>query len=125
MKHLTVRGIIYCLFTLVTLTILVLSLISIPEELQLDIDYLDKLEHLLAYFVLGGLAFLAFASLNRSKLMIMIMAALFCGIFGGLIEIIQSYTTRIPEVLDFIADFIGGSAGAFATFFFKPMHKFI
>ena len=66
----------------------------------------DKLEHFTAYFGLASMATLVLGFKPR-------LAWAFLGIilFGGALEILQGYTGRDPDVLDFIANSIGAFAG--------------
>ena len=66
----------------------------------------DKMEHFTAYFGLASMATLMIGFKPR-------LAWAFLGIilFGAILEILQAYTGRDPEVLDFIANSIGAFAG--------------
>ena len=96
--------------------IAVLSLIPKPPEIPVGIHFADKIAHFIAYIVLS---FLVFASISQGRrsgtalVMVLIVTAL-CIVFGGLIEILQTFTGRQPEFLDLTADFIGAVCGALA-----------
>jgi VanZ family protein len=66
----------------------------------------DKMEHFTAYFGLASMATLMMGFKPR-------LAWAFLGIilFGAALEILQGYTGRDPDVLDFIANSIGAFAG--------------
>jgi VanZ family protein len=66
----------------------------------------DKLEHFIAYFGLAGMATLALGL--RQVLGWAILGVI---LFGGLLEILQGYTGRDPEVMDFVANSLGAIAG--------------
>jgi VanZ family protein len=106
-------------FRLLTLAvaagILVLSLIPKPPEIPVGIHYADKIAHFVAYIVLS---FLVFASVSEGKhigaaLTTVLIVAASCVVFGGLIEILQIFTGREPELWDLAADSIGAVCGAF------------
>jgi VanZ family protein len=66
----------------------------------------DKMEHFTAYFGLASMATLVMGLKPR-------LAWAFLGIilFGGALEILQGYTGRDPDILDFTANSIGAFAG--------------
>ena len=66
----------------------------------------DKMEHFTAYFGLASMATLVLGIRPR-------LAWAFLGIilFGGALEILQGYTGRDPDILDFTANSIGAFAG--------------
>jgi VanZ family protein len=66
----------------------------------------DKLEHFTAYFGLAGMATMALGL--RPWLGWAILGVI---LFGGLLEILQGYTGRDPEILDFAANSFGAIAG--------------
>lgn len=98
----------------VAAAIVVLSLIPKPPEIPVGIHFADKIAHFMAYVVLS---FLVFASISQGRPVgpalptVLIVAAL-CVFFGGLIEILQMFTGRQPELWDLTADAIGAVCGA-------------
>jgi VanZ family protein len=71
----------------------------------------DKLEHFTAYF---GLASMATMMLGlRPKLAWAILGII---LFGGALEILQGYTGRDPDIMDFTANSIGAIGGLLAGF---------
>lgn len=101
--------IFFTLFIFLSCFILIFSLfISIPSVKE--VDNFDKIEHTAAYMVL---AFLFFLSFQKNK-KIIIISALLCTLYGGIIEILQAFTGRNPEVIDFAADFAGAVIGSVA-----------
>jgi VanZ family protein len=66
----------------------------------------DKMEHFIAYFGLASMATLVTGFRPR-------LAGAILGIilFGGALEILQGYTGRDPDILDFAANSIGAFAG--------------
>jgi len=109
------------------LFILLLCLIpgeEIDKYNRIDVPYLDKLVHIIMYWILGVL--LA-SSIRRSLLYqknpfiaylsVIILALL----WGGGIELLQGYHvfSREPDVFDFIADAVGVVSGLLSYFFLK------
>ena len=80
----------------------------------------DKLEHFTAYF---GLASMATMVLGLRPSLIGAMLGII--LFGGALEILQGYTGRDPDVMDFIANSIGAfgglAAGALFFWLFDPL----
>jgi VanZ family protein len=94
--------------------ILFLSLIPKPPPLPAGFRFTDKIAHLLAYAVLSFLVFTAFFEgkpIGTVFTTILIVAAV-CLLYGGLIEILQIFTRRHPELWDLTADLIGALCGA-------------
>jgi len=93
----------------------VLSLLPDPPEIPGGFQFADKLAHLFAYLVLSFLVFASFFEGKRvgTALITVMIAAALCVVFGGLIEILQIFTGRQPELWDLVADLIGAVCGAF------------
>lgn len=72
----------------------------IPQPPQLPGEPSDKIQHMSAFVVLGGLAFFAYPRAKR----LMIAAGL--SLFGAFIEIVQAIPSlhRDADVFDWIAD---------------------
>ncbi len=93
-------------------SILILSLLPEPPEIPGNVRFADKIAHFAAYAVL---AFLLFTSLFKAKkLRTVMLVTLLCLLYGGLIEFLQTFTHRQPEIWDLIADAIGAVGGAAA-----------
>lgn len=73
----------------------------------------DKLEHFIAYFGLASMATLVIGL--RPKLALAILGVI---LFGAVLEILQQFTGRDPELLDFAANTIGAFAGLGAGLLF-------
>jgi len=87
-------------FGLALTVILVLSLMPVPDGLQV-FSWQDKLEHATAFLVLGLMA--AAARLGRVRLRVVGLLA-----YGALIEVAQSMVPyRSAELADWAADAIG------------------
>jgi len=94
----------------VTVSILILSLIPKPPEIPGGFHFADKIAHFIAYAVLS---FLLFTSLfEGKKLSTVVIVAAACMIYGGVIEILQTFTHRQPELWDLTADLFGAVCGA-------------
>ena len=66
----------------------------------------DKAQHFIAYFGLAGMATMILGLGPRlGQAMIGII------LFSGLLEILQGFTGRDPEILDFLANSLGAFAG--------------
>ena len=94
--------------------ITVLSLLPRPPVMPVGIHLADKIAHFFAYLVLG---FLVFASIFWGKNAGTILSTVFivtalCLFYGGLIEILQTFTGRTPEFWDLAADLFGAVCGA-------------
>ena len=93
-------------------SILILSLLPGPLEIPGNVRFADKIAHFAAYAVLG---YLIFTSLFKGKeLRTVVLVTLLCLLYGGLIEFLQTFTHRQPEIWDLVADAIGAVCGAAA-----------
>jgi VanZ family protein len=70
----------------------------------------DKMDHFIAYF---GLAAMATMVTGIGPRLFRAMTGVI--LFGGILEILQNFTGRDPELADFIANTIGAFAGAAAA----------
>ena len=94
----------------VAVTIVVLSLLPLPQPQLPGVDYMDKILHALAYLCLS---FLLFASQLPGPRPRLVLVAVFGSLLlGGLIELIQPLTLRQRELADLAADLAGAAAGA-------------
>jgi|WetSurMetagenome_2_1015567.scaffolds.fasta_scaffold593733_2 VanZ family protein len=98
---------------------------SIPKVRWFNIPNLDKIVHFLLYF---PLAFFLGAEFDLSKKTILritgpLIVMLIIALYGGLIEILQGkfFINRSADILDFLADVIGGLTGLTVFYlFFRP-----
>lgn len=88
--------------------ILVLTSIPSPPESPGGLPHLDKVVHVLLYAGQGWLVARALRSRRPRTLMI---ALVVIAAFAALDEWHQSFLTRQPDVLDWIADTVGASIG--------------
>lgn len=113
------------LFAIIAVSILVLSLI--PDTPSGFGRLSDKANHIIAYGVLACLFIFAFSAKNIHWGFLLIISIGACTLYGGLIEILQQFTHRSPELLDFTADFLGSVAGTLAAtgfvFLKKKLHS--
>jgi VanZ family protein len=77
-----------------------------PNTSLLEVPISDKLEHFLAYALLGLLA-----SLRRDGIRLLAITLLTIIAYGGLIELIQPYVNRYREPADFLANSLGALGG--------------
>ena len=94
----------------VTVSILVLSLLPKPPEIPGGFEFADKVAHFIAYIVLSFLLFTSFFEGN--KLGTVVIVAAICLIYGGVIEVLQTFTQRQPELWDLTANLLGSFCGA-------------
>ena len=102
--------------TLVTVAIVVLSTMPIPEEAPLgDVPLIDKWVHMVMY---AGLVFMMWVDhVVRSKQeytwTVRILILLYAIVLGGAMELVQAYLTtcRSGDWIDFEADAVGALIG--------------
>ncbi|QIQ87520.1 VanZ family protein [Erythrobacter sp.] len=82
-----------------------LAIMPEPPGVLAAVD--DKLQHLLAFLILGALAALAYPGVR------LILLLLGLAVFGGLIEGVQASPQigRTPDIVDWLADLLGASIG--------------
>ena len=97
------KGNIYIIAIIVTLSILYLSLVKMPSYV-IGIAHLDKLQHCFAYFILSSSWLLVFYKKNKKHLIVGC-----CILFGIIIEVLQNKITdyRTGDYLDIIANSTG------------------
>ena len=99
-----------------TMAIAIVSLIKLPQVPELDIEFGDKIFHLVAYFILSLLWFYSFLYTfkldNNKALFTAVLGAVF---FGIIIEVLQHVITdyRALEIYDALANTIGALLTAF------------
>lgn len=77
-----------------------------PPQLPSPFPQFDKFEHFIAYLGLAAW-FGAIYVQRRQRIIILVLLIL----MGGAIEILQGYTGRDPEWLDWLADIVGTLSG--------------
>lgn len=105
--------------------ILILSLTPRPVQLPDTMKNQDKIEHAIAYFALAFSAFLAWEGKTARSRTIprLFLIVLGCTLYGGIIEILQSFVGRNMEFLDFISDATGAFLGSFAAMYVPQLWK--
>lgn len=106
----------HLLTILVTVIIIVLSILPIPEKAPMsDFPLIDKWVHMVMY---GGLAFIMWFDhvVRSSKVMsrsYVLWMVLYPIVLGGLMELVQAFftTCRSGDWIDFEADAIGTAIG--------------
>ena len=111
------------LLVLLASAILVLSLLP---EVPVDIEFLlglDKLQHWLAYAALGFLVLLTINRRGKSLLFYYGICVFSCTMYGGLIEVLQGYTGRTPDTVDFFVNMFGAATGGVTAVGFIEMSR--
>lgn len=106
----------HLLTILVTVIIIILSILSIPEKTPMsDFPLIDKWVHMVMY---GGLAFIMWFDyvVRSGKVMsrnCVLWMVLYPIVLGGLMELVQAFftTCRSGDWIDFEADAIGTAIG--------------
>jgi VanZ family protein len=96
------------LLAVVLAGILMLSLWPKPPVIP-DLNISDKIEHFIAYIVLG---ICALAAAERRSFPTFLIAVVSCSAFGGVIELVQPFVGRSRELGDFAVDLAGSALGA-------------
>ena len=103
-------------------SILILSLTSIPNLQVTAPKGSDTWAHFLVYAILGVLTARA-AELTPRRVLLLLIVIAGVSLFGAIDEWHQSFIPgRFPDVRDWIADSVGGAAGA-ALFTFAMRHR--
>jgi VanZ family protein len=105
-------------------------LTSLPSDQLPSVEVSDKVNHFLAFFVLGFFLNLAlkyqnkFPTLKRNVILITILIASFYGLLDELHQLLVP--GRSAEVLDWIADFVGAVTGSLlAEFIYNRYNIFL
>ena len=107
-------------FISIALIILILSLVPKPPEIISEFALSDKLMHLAAYIALAfSMGFILPKSFTVKTITICIIIS--SSLFGGLIEFLQGFTGRSPELLDLVFDTAGAIIGVILYFVFKKI----
>jgi VanZ family protein len=103
------KGKMYLIAIAITLSLLVLSLIKVPEY-KVSVTHLDKWQHCFAYFVLSISWLIVFYKKKKKRFIVVC-----CILLGVIIEILQNTLTsyRTGDFYDVIANAIGVLLGLF------------
>lgn len=112
----------YIVTVLVTLSIIVLSTLPIPEDAPMsDVPLIDKWVHMVMYMglVLAMWFDHVVRSEKKAKGKHFLFMFLYATLLGGLMELVQAYLTtcRSGDLIDFEADAIGAAIGVGLTLF--------
>ncbi len=116
----------YIVTVLVTLSIIVLSTLPIPEDAPMsDVPLIDKWVHMVMY--MGLVLAMWFDHVVRgekkAKGKHFLFMFLYATLLGGLMELVQAYLTtcRSGDLIDFEADAIGAAIGVGLTLFVNKL----
>lgn len=106
------------IFISIALSILILSLVPKPPELIREFAFGDKILHLCAYIALAfSMGFILPEPFTDKT--IIIFTIISSTLFGGLIEFLQEFTGRSPELMDLFFDAAGACIGVLLYFTVK------
>ncbi|MBQ2535900.1 MAG: VanZ family protein [Bacteroidales bacterium] len=116
----------YIVTVLVTLSIIVLSTLPIPEDAPMsDVPLIDKWVHMVMYMglVLAMWFDHVVRSEKKAKGKHFLFMFLYATLLGGLMELVQAYLTtcRSGDLIDFEADAIGAAIGVGLTLFVNKL----
>ncbi len=116
----------YIVTVLVTLSIIVLSTLPIPEDAPMsDVPLIDKWVHMVMYMglVLAMWFDHVVRSEKKAKGKHFLLMFLYATLLGGLMELVQAYLTtcRSGDLIDFEADAIGAAIGVGLTLFVNKL----
>ena len=100
------------LLAALSVAILVLSLLPEPLFSAEWLLTLDKVQHWIGYGCLGFLVYLTIQSQTRQKVLYFAVAVFGCTMYGGLIEVLQEFTGRTPDMTDFFVNMFGAATGS-------------
>ena len=110
----------YALTVIVAVAIIVLSLIPIPEVKELEsVPLVDKWTHMVMYAALAGAVWVDKIRCSGRKVprwRLAVVGVVMAIVLGGALELIQPSVGRSCELLDWVADGIGGVLGVAAGF---------
>ena len=122
-KRLKEKKILFVYFPLVVYWLLIFVLTTIPTDIVPQVfKAQDKVEHLLAYFVLAFFLSLTISlqtkNVNLSKHLIIVTLCLIM-LYGAIDELHQIFIPgRVADITDWLADSLGGLLGILAVSFF-------
>ena len=95
--------------------IMILSLLPEPLFSLRWISSMDKAQHWIAYTILGFLVYLSIHSGDYHRVLYVAVSIFSCTMYGGLIEVLQSFTGRVPDPIDFFVNMFGAAVGTVAA----------
>ncbi|HUO98977.1 MAG TPA: VanZ family protein [Rhizomicrobium sp.] len=78
-----------------------------PSPGQIEMLVWDKALHFIAYFGLGGMVCVALKGERR-----VLMGVVGLAVLGGVLEVLQGFTGRDPDIYDEAANILGAFSGA-------------
>lgn len=111
----TSRPIRIVLLVLCSAAIMVLSLIPNPPFRMDWFAGMDKVQHWIAYSALGFLVFVTIHAPGRHRLLGFAVTVFACTAYGGLIEVLQSFTGRVADPIDCFVNMFGAAVGSIAA----------
>ena len=106
---------------LISYSALIFWLSSQPSlQLPMAFQHQDKVIHIAAYFIMGGLAWRSFLPLSKTRTKTALLCLVFCALYGLSDEWHQSFVPgRYCDLLDWYAD-MTGSVIAILVFYAIP-----
>ncbi|MFT7203900.1 MAG: VanZ family protein [Algoriphagus sp.] len=94
-----------------------------PDSLPLiDIPHFDKVGHFGIFFILSMFLFLAASNITKKKTWLITIC--YCAFLGFLTEYLQTKIEgRTGDIMDFIADMLGGLCGALFISYINFQHR--
>ena len=111
------RASLILFFVLLAVTSFIMLMPS-PPDMGSSIKGFDKFEHFAVFLVLSGLLCYSLGTAKSVRVRALIITFLSLAAYGMLIEFLQSFAGRSPELYDLIADFSGIAAGGLFALFF-------
>lgn len=115
----------YLITSIILTIIIILSLIPIPEVKPLEgVPLIDKWTHMIMYAGLTGAMMLdCMRNKIKASVKMMLIFLMIAIVVGGALELLQPLVCRSCEMLDWIADSIGGVLGIVAGYFVLSAHR--
>jgi VanZ family protein len=111
------------LIVAVVFTAIVIFFTHIPQDVvpkQLQVNGLDKIEHVLSY---GVITFLLVLSLKSFSLLSALIFFIAISTFSGVDELTQPFVNRTADPIDWLADIIGIVVVLFSFLYFTSSRR--
>ncbi len=99
-------------YPLCAAAVAVLSLMPVPPKVPIDLGFIDKIEHGIAYLVLGVLGASFFRGAGPARLRTAVASVVAGFALGAAIELIQPLVGRSRELADALVNLAGLLSGA-------------
>jgi VanZ family protein len=127
-EYLNKKKVLLVYIPLIVYWLILFTATSIPVEKLPSIGLSDKVNHLMAYFVLSALVYLTLIFQRKSRFLFNYapVATLIISIFYGIADELHQMLIpgRSAEVLDWAADALGAVLGILLVFFLKNRLKY-